>query len=81
MLLLLSTTFGVDDVMFVLQQNRLRWYHHVLQKKTIIGWKNVWSMKWRVPNQEVDQRRLGERLCKNTVKYVNWTGCRRGKLL
>ena len=25
-------------------------------------------MKWRVPNQEVDQRGLGERLCKMTVK-------------
>jgi len=33
------------------------------KKKTMIGWRNVWSMKWRVPDQELDQR-LGERLCK-----------------
>jgi len=25
---------------------------------------NVWSMKWRVPGQEIEQRKLGERLCK-----------------
>jgi len=24
------------------------------EKKTMIGWRNVWSMKWRVPGQEVD---------------------------
>ena len=23
------------------------------EKKTMIGWRNVWSMKWRVPGQEV----------------------------
>ena len=23
-----------------------------------------WSMKWRVPGQEADQKKLGERLCK-----------------
>jgi len=34
------------------------------KKKTVIGWRNVWSMKWRVPDQEVDQRKLGERLWK-----------------
>jgi len=25
-------------------------------------------MKWRVPDQEVDQKGLGERLCINTVR-------------
>jgi len=34
----------------------------------------VWSMKWRVPGQEVDQRHLGERLWKKTVRHVNSTG-------
>jgi len=38
-----------------------------------VGWRNVWSMKWMVPGQEVDQRTLGERLWKNTVRHVNWT--------
>ena len=44
------------------------------EKKIMIGWRNVWSMKWRVPGQEVDQRKLGERLWKKTVKYVDWIG-------
>jgi len=36
-------------------------------------WRNVWSMKWRVPGQEVDQRKLEERLWKKTVRHINWT--------
>jgi len=28
-------------------------------------------MKYEVPVQEVDQRGLGQRLCKKTVKHVN----------
>jgi len=31
-------------------------------------------MKWRVPGQEVDQRKLGERLWKKTVEHVDWIG-------
>jgi len=31
-------------------------------------------MKWRVPGQEVDQRKLGERLWTNTVKHVDCIG-------
>jgi len=34
------------------------------EKKTLIGGRNIWSMKWRVPGQEVYQRKLGERLWK-----------------
>jgi len=33
------------------------------KKKTMNWQRNVWSMKRRVPDQEVDQRGLGERLC------------------
>ena len=29
-------------------------------------------MKWREPGQEVDQRKLGERLWKKTVEHVDW---------
>jgi len=39
--------------------------------------KNVWSMKYRVPDQEANQRVLGER-CKKTVRHVNkQEGCNR----
>jgi len=27
-------------------------------------------MRWRAPDQEVDQRGLGDRLCKKIVKHV-----------
>ena len=37
------------------------------EKKTMIGWRNVWSMNWRVPSQEVDQRKLGEKLWKRLL--------------
>jgi len=31
----------------------------------------VWYMKWRVPDPEINQRGLNERLCKKTVMHVN----------
>jgi len=33
----LSERLELDDIISVLQQNRLRWYGHVLQKETMIG--------------------------------------------
>jgi len=41
------------------------------EKKTLIGQRNVWNIRWRAPDQEVDQRGLGKRLCKKIVKHVN----------
>jgi len=32
----------------------------VLRKEDNDWVKNVWSMKWRVPGHELDQRKLGE---------------------
>jgi len=48
---------GLDDRISVLQQNGLRWYGHTL--------------KLRVPGQEVNQRKLGERLWKKTARHVS----------
>jgi len=39
-----------------------------------MGWRNVWNMRWRAPDQEVDQRGHGERLCRKIAKHVIWTG-------
>jgi len=64
---------GIDDIILILQQNRLQCYGHVLQK-TMIGWRNVWNMRWRAPDQEVDQWGCGQRLCKKIAKHVIWTG-------
>jgi len=33
----LRERLGIDDIILILQQNRLRWYGHVLRKKTLIG--------------------------------------------
>ena len=55
----------------------LQWYGHqgmYCKKKTLIGWRNVLNMRWRAPDQEVDRRRRGERLCKKIAKHVIWTG-------
>jgi len=40
-------------------------------KKIMIRLRNVWIMKWRVPDPEVDQRGLEKRFCKKTVKHIN----------
>jgi len=40
------------------------------EKKTLIGRRNVWNMRRRAPDQEVDQRGHGERLCKKIAKHV-----------
>jgi len=59
-----------DDIT---SKNRLQWYGHVLQKvdNDLMKKYYIWSMKWRVPDQEVDQKGLGEKLCKKTVKHIN----------
>ena len=66
----LRERLGTDDIILILQQNRLRWYGHVLWKETVIGWRSVWNMRWRAPDQEVDQRGHAERLCRKIAKHV-----------
>ena len=43
------------------------------EKKMMIGWRNVWKIKYRVQDQEEDQRGPGERLYERIVKHVKWT--------
>jgi len=40
----------------------------VLRKEDTDWVKKCMKMRWRAPDQEVDQRGLGERLCKRIVK-------------
>jgi len=40
------------------------------EKMMWIGRRNVWSMKFRVEDQEEDQRGPGERLSERIVKHV-----------
>jgi len=46
----------------------------VLRKEDRQWYNWVKSMKWKVPDQETDQRGLAERLGKKTVKHINCTG-------
>jgi len=55
----------------VLQQKRLRWYGHVLQKEDSDWVKKCMEFEVEIPDQEVDESGLGERLCKKTVKHIN----------
>jgi len=70
----LRERLGIDDIIFILQQNRLRWYGHVLRKEDT-DWVKI-CMKYEVEasRQEVDQRGCGQRLCKKIAKHVIWTG-------
>jgi len=65
----LRERLGLDDKILVLQQNNDMGMCY--EKKTMIGRRNVWSMKWRegVSGQKADQRKLGQRLWKKTVRY------------
>jgi len=54
----------IDGIISVLQQNRLQWYGHVLCKQDNDWVKKCIEFELEVPDQEVDQSRLGERLCK-----------------
>ena len=53
---------GLDDIILVLQQSRLRWYGHMLRKEDNDCVKKCMEYEVEVSGQEVDQRKLGERL-------------------
>ena len=72
----LRERLGIDDTALVLQQNRLRWYGHVLRKddddwvKKCIEYEAE-SMKLKAQDQEENQIGPGERLFERIVKHVN----------
>ena len=65
----LRERLSLGDIISVLQQNRLRWYGHVLRKEDSDWVKKC--MEYEVRGQEVDQRKLGVRLWKKTVRHVD----------
>jgi len=48
----LRERLGIDDIILILQQNRLRWYGHVLRKEDTDWVKKC--MDYEAPDQEVD---------------------------
>ena len=49
----LKERLGIDDIILILLQNRLRWYGHVLRKEDT-DWvkKCMEHIRWRAPDQE-----------------------------
>ena len=66
----LRERLGIDDIALVLQQNRLRWYGHVLRKEDDDWVKKCMEYEVEGQDQEEDQRGPGERLYERTVKHV-----------
>jgi len=57
----------LDDIISVLQQNRLQWYRHVLQKEDNDLVKKC--MEYEV--EDARPRKLGDRLWKKTARHIN----------
>jgi len=57
------------------EMRMVRWMCGIKLQDTVWSKEdNDWvkkCVKCRVPGQEVDQRKLGQRLCKKTVRHVN----------
>ena len=62
---------GLHDIISVLQQNRLQWYGHVLRKEDNDWVKKCMEYVVQSARPRADQRKLGERLWKKTVKHVD----------
>ena len=60
---ILTVILGIDDIILVLQQNRLRWYVHVLCKEDTDWVKKCMEYEVVAPDQEVDQKGRVERGC------------------
>jgi len=66
----LRERLGIDDIILILQQNRLRWHGHVLRKEDTDWVKKCMEYEVRALDQEVDQRGHGERLGKKISKHI-----------
>ena len=68
----LRKRLGIDDIALVLQQNRLRWYGHVLRKDDDDDWvKKCMEYEVEGQGQEEDQRGPEKMLSDRTVRLVN----------
>ena len=60
---------GLEDIILVLQQNRLRWYGHVLRKEDNDWVKKCMEYEVEGAKPRGRQRKLAQRLCKKTVRH------------
>jgi len=62
----LRERLGIDDIILILQQNRLRWHGHVLRKEDTDWVKKC--MEYEVEGSR--PRGRGERLCKEIAMHI-----------
>ena len=67
----LRERLGVDDTALILQQNRLRWYGHMLRKDDDDWVKKCMEYEVEGQDQGEDQRGPGKRLFERTVRHVS----------
>jgi len=65
----LRERLGIDDIL-ILQQNRLRWYGHVLRKEDTDWVKKCMEYEVEGSRPRGRPKRTWKRLCKKTAKHV-----------
>ena len=66
---------GIDDIILVLHQNRLRWYERVLRKEDIDWVKNCTQYEWRAPDRR-RQKRTWREVVQKDCSIFEQGGCR-----
>ena len=69
----LRERLGIDDIILILRQKKVVMVWACAAKRRHWLGEQMYGMSWRAPDQEVDQRGHGKRLCKKIVKHVIWT--------
>jgi len=58
---------GINYIILILKQNRLRWYGHVPRKEDTDWVKKCMEYEVEAPDKEVDQRGHGQRWYKKNI--------------
>ena len=65
----LRERLGIDDIILILQQNRLRWYGHVMQKEDTDWVKKCMEYEVEGSRARGRPKRTLHRLCKKIAKH------------
>jgi len=66
----LRERLGIDDIILILQQKRLQWYGHVLQKEYTDWVKKCMEYEVEGSRPRGRPKGRGERLCKKIAKHA-----------
>jgi len=67
----LRESLGIDDIALVLQQNRLRWYGHVLRKEDDDWVKKCMEYEVEGPRPRGKPKRNWRKVVKEDCQHVN----------